>query len=137
MASQDEPKRHEYTASLRVWSTTLRLDELTDRLGPPSKGHDVGDLISSTRPDSGRRKHSMWMLESGVDRARPLDEHIEALVVAAEARTQALDAIRDKCSIDIFCGLFSGDDAQGGFTIDPKLSGRLAALSLPVGFDVY
>jgi hypothetical protein len=137
MASPDEQTGHEYTASLRVWSETLRLGELSDRLGPPTEGHDIGDLISSKRPDSGRRMQAMWMLDSGLDRTRPLDEHIEALVVAAEERAQALDAIRDECRIDIFCGLFSRNGAQGGFTVDPQLSARLAALSLPIGVDVY
>ena len=79
----------------------------------------------------------MSTLDRGLERTRPLDEHLEALVVAAEARTQALQAIRDKCRIDIFCGLFSADGAQGGFTLEPQLSARLAALSLAVGFDVY
>ena len=58
-------------------------------------------------------------------------------MAAAEARTAALEALRDKCRIDIFCGVFSRDGAQGGFTVEPQLSARLAALSLPVGFDVY
>jgi hypothetical protein len=137
MSSHDEPTRHEYTASLRVWSETLGLAELTDQLGEPSKGHDVGDPISSRRPDSGRRKHAMWMLESGLDRTRPLDEHIEALLEAVEAQSEAFEAIREKSRIDVFCGPFSGDGAQGGFTLEPQLSARLAALSLPVGFDVY
>ena len=119
---------NEYTASLRVISETLGLAELTNRLGEPSEGHDLGDPISSSRPDSGRRKHAIWMLESGLDRTRPLDEHIEALVEAVEAQPEAFEAIREKSRIDVFCGLFSGDGAQGGFTLEPQPSARLGGV---------
>jgi hypothetical protein len=79
----------------------------------------------------------MWLLESTLDRARPLDQHIEEIAAFVEAHQQAVDSLRDQCVIDIFCGLFSGDGAQGGFTIEPALSGRLADLRLPVGIDIY
>ena len=55
----------------------------------------------------------------------------------AETHRLALDSLRADCRIDIFCGLFSGDDAQGGFTIEPSLSQRLSDLQLAVAVDVY
>jgi hypothetical protein len=33
--------------------------------------------------------------------------------------------------------VFSGDDAQGGFELDPSLTSRLSDLQLPVEFDIY
>ena len=39
--------------------------------------------------------------------------------------------------MDIFCGIFSGTDAQGGFTIDTEQLRRLADLQLDVTFDLY
>jgi hypothetical protein len=79
----------------------------------------------------------MWSRESGLDRSSPLDEHIEELVAFAETNSETIDSLRTECDIDIFCGLFSGDDAQGGFTIEPTLSARLAELRLPVSIDIY
>ena len=79
----------------------------------------------------------MWSLESGLTRTTPLDAHIEALVTFLEAKQEAIVEIRNRCVIDIFCGLFSADGAQGGLTIEPTLSARLAALDLSVGVDVY
>jgi hypothetical protein len=79
----------------------------------------------------------MWRRESGLDRQTPLDKHIEVLVAFAEANREGIVTLRDRCLIDIFCGLFSGDGTQGGFAIEPELSARLAALSLPVVFDLY
>ena len=63
--------------------------------------------------------------------------HIAELVAFAEANREALETLRPECEIDIFCGVFSGDGAQGGFTFAPALSKRLSDLQLAVAFDVY
>jgi hypothetical protein len=42
-----------------------------------------------------------------------------------------------ECSVDVWCGILSGDDTQGGFKLDPGLFLRLADLGLAVWFDVY
>jgi hypothetical protein len=68
---------------------------------------------------------------------RPLDEHIDELVVFAEIHRDALDSLRADCSIDIFCGVFSGEGAQGGFALEPSLTRRLSDLQLAVEFDLY
>jgi hypothetical protein len=133
----DEAPRHEYTASLRVSSQTLRLAELTATLGQPTHGHDIGDPVSSRRPNAALHRHTMWLFESGLDRTTPVDKHIENLVAFVETHRQAVDSLRDQCMVDIFCGLFSGDGAQGGFTIEPGLSARLANLQLPLDLDIY
>ena len=49
---------------------------------------------------------------------------------------RAVASWRDDRRIDIFCTL-SGDDAQGGFTIEPSLSPSLADRQLAYGVDVY
>jgi hypothetical protein len=138
MASEaNEAPRHEYSATLRVSSETLRLTELTERLGEPSDGYDIGDPVSSRRLESGRRRQSMWLLDNGLDRTRPLDEQIAKLVAFVEGHRQTVDSLREQCTVDIFCGLFSGHGATGGFIISPGLSSRLANVQLPVDFDIY
>lgn len=127
--------RHRYTASLRVLSDELRLGTLIAALGEPTRGHDIGDPVSSR--SSAKRKHSTWTLDADLDRERPLDEHIEPLVTFAETHRAQLSEIRPRCDrIDIFCGVFA-NDAQGGWELSPDLMQRLADLSLPVGFDLY
>jgi hypothetical protein len=133
----DEQEGHEYTAALRVSTERLKLAELEARLGKPTEGHDVGDPVSRQRSDGPKRRHAQWSLQSSTERARPLDEHIEELVTFAERHRPALDSLRADCRIDIFCGVFSGDGAQGGFTIEPSLSQRLSDLQIAVGVDVY
>jgi hypothetical protein len=133
----DEQEGHEYTAALRVSSERLKLAELEARLGKPTGGHNVRDPVSRQRPDGPKRRHAQWSLQSSIERTRPLDEHMEELVTFAETHSAALDSLRADCRIDIFCGLFSGDHAQGGFTIEPALSQRLSDLQLAVAVDVY
>jgi hypothetical protein len=132
-----ESEHHEYTAALCVRSETLGLSELTDRLGAPSRGHDSGDAVSSRRPESGRRSEALWVIESSLDRKRPLDEHVEAMLAIIDSQLEVFAALRNACDIEIFCGLFAANDAQGGFSIEPELSARLAALSLPLVIDIY
>jgi hypothetical protein len=136
-AAVNEPERHEYTAALRVYSERLKFAQLEARLGKPSTGHDIGDPVSLQRPDGPKRRDAQWSLTSSIERGHPLDEHIDELVVFAEIHRDALDSLRADCSIDIFCGVFSGEDAQGGFALEPSLTRRLSDLQLTVEFDVY
>lgn len=129
----DKPEPHEYTAGLRVFSERLKFADLEARLGEPTRGHDIGDPVSPRLPDSPKRPHAYWTLESSIERTRPLDE----LVTFAEKNRDALDSLSPDCKMDISCGVFSGVDAQGGFSLEPSLSRRLSDLHLAVVFDIY
>lgn len=129
-------EQHEYKASLRVFSDSLPLADLVAALGDPTESYDVGDQVSPRNP-AGRRTNAYWSLTSRAQRTRPLDEHIAELVTFAEARNRELEALGDKVQIDVFCGVFAGDDAQGGFTLGADLMRRLNALHLDVSFDLY
>ncbi|WP_394615258.1 DUF4279 domain-containing protein [Lentzea sp. JNUCC 0626] len=129
-------ERHEYKASLRVFSKSLALAELVAVLGEPAWGYDIGDPVGRL-PDGPRRTMSYWSLGSSAERTSPLDEHIAELVAFVEAHRREFGAIRSNVEIDIFCGVFTADDAQGGFTLTTDLMRRLAELDLEVGFDLY
>jgi hypothetical protein len=104
-------------------------------LGSPTKSHDVGDPVGRL---GGVRKHASWALEASVGRTRPLDEHLEPLVVFAERHREELASLRAQgCRVDLFCGVFADPDAQGGWVFTPELSRRLAELELAVSFDLY
>jgi hypothetical protein len=128
---------HEYSARLRVTSETLLLPDLVARLGEPSHGFSIGDRVSRRLPESTRRRHTLWGLKSTAGRDRPLEEHIAELATFLEKHREALAAMPSDVEVDIFCGVFSGDDAQGGFELDEQLLRRLAALEVAVVFDVY
>ncbi|MET9626629.1 DUF4279 domain-containing protein [Lentzea sp. NPDC006480] len=132
-----EQEQHEYTASLRVFSERLTFADLVAVLGEPTEGYDIGDPVSQRRPDGPRRKWAHWRLGSTAPRTQPLDEHIAELVTFAEAHSRGFDALGDKVLTDVFCGVFTADDSQGGFTLEADLIRRLGALNLVVGFDLY
>ena len=128
---------HEYLATLCVNSESLRLAELKARLGEPTTGKDIGEPVTLRRPDAPLRKHTHWGLESTAKRSEPLHVHIVEILDFADAHRAELDGLRGECYICISCGVFSGEDAQGGFVLDPELNRRLADLALDVVFDVY
>lgn len=129
---------HEYSAALRVFSPTRRLADLTAALCEPTKSHDLGDPVSGRNLSAPRREHSHWALEpTGLRTARPLDDQLAELVAFAEAHRTTLEDLRAEGLVDVFCGIFSGEGAQGGFGLDPALMRRLAELDLRVTFDIY
>ncbi|MDX8055218.1 DUF4279 domain-containing protein [Lentzea sp. BCCO 10_0798] len=130
-------QQHEYKASLRVFSESLALPDLVAALGEPTRSYDIGDLVSPRRPDGPRRTSAYWSLGSQAQRTDPLDQHIAELVTFVDAHRREIDALRDKAQIDAFCGVFTGDDTQGGFTLTSGLMRRLGELNLDVGFDLY
>ncbi|MGI5504360.1 DUF4279 domain-containing protein [Lentzea sp. CA-135723] len=130
----DERERHEYKASLRVFSESSMLAELVAALGEPDHGYDIGDPVSRRRTDGPRRTMSHWSLSSRAERTSPLDEHVAELVAFVEGRRREFEALGG--DVDIFCGVFTADDAQGGFTFTTDLMRRLAELDLEVTFDL-
>jgi hypothetical protein len=135
MVGEEEP--HEYTATLGVFSETLSLAELTAALGTPSSGHDRGDPVSSRNAEGPKRKNARWSRESEGQRQRRLEDQIEDLVLFMEMHQDAFQALAPVVWRDIWCGVFSGEDAQGGFNLEPDLLRRLADLHLPMIFDLY
>ena len=133
----DEQEPHEYQASLIVIGEAISLADLIAVLGSPSDSYDRGDSVSLRNPDGPKRQRAYWSLESEGGRARPLEDQIDDLVTFAEQRQEAFAAFMPRVERRIFCGVFSGNDAQGGFTLEPALLRRLADLKLEVVFDLY
>ena len=133
----DRQDQHEYKASLRVFSESLALADLVAALGEPTGSYDIGDPVSVRLPDGSRRTRAYWSLSSSAQRTQPLDDHVAELVEFIEAHSRQFDALKDNAEIDIFCGVFTGDGTQGGFTLASDLIRKLAALNLDVSFDLY
>jgi hypothetical protein len=68
---------------------------------------------------------------------QPLEDQIEELVAFAEEHRTTFEALAPALERRILCGVFSGEDAQGGFILEPALLRRLADLDLPIMFDLY
>jgi hypothetical protein len=131
---------HEYSAAIRVTSRTLRLAEITARLGPPLLGgHDRDDPRVPGRPDRGAWAWTLWYHES--DRARDvnLDEHVAQLAVWAEQRREALGALRDAgAEVYLWCAIWTPERSTGRISsLPPELLRRVVELELPLVLDVY
>jgi hypothetical protein len=63
-------------------------------------------------------------------------DHIRYFLDLLEPKVHALEVLTANCKIDLFCGYSSGN-GQGGFVLDPHTLSRLAALKIPVVFDLY
>ena len=82
-------------------------------------------------------KDSAWHLTSPLGRDRNWAEHIQWLLDAIEPRIEAIDALRDDCSlIRLFCG-FASHNGQGGFTLDTGTLSRMSKLGLNLNLDLY
>jgi hypothetical protein len=140
----DSIEPNEFTATLRVMSTTLPLDEVTHRLGPPTVGHSVGEPKKSV---PGVWPHTVWLRKaSGDDTA--LEPLVEQLVTFAESRASVLAELRAAgCRADVTCSIFPGTmSAPGiesvvcvygcGVAFDAALLRRLAALDLDLEISV-
>ncbi len=135
--TQDEDAIPEYRASLRFWSETLSVEEISRRLGTPHYSHERGDLKTERYPEGARHSDSMWSHDSGVDARNRLDEHVEALLDFLEARREEAASIRDVCEADILCGVFHHDSINCSFILGPDLSRRLAEWELPLNVSCY
>jgi hypothetical protein len=131
----DSPS-HAYRASLRVWSTTLTLARLTAVLGEPANGYDRGERISLRMPPERRRPRTLWTHIPEGGTTADLSDLVERLVAFMERRRAAFALLAPDIERDIFCGVFSGT-TQGGWSFEPALIRRLAALDVPIVFDLY
>lgn len=142
----DSIEPNEFSATLRVISTTLPLDEITRRLGDTTRGHSVGDPRG--RKPGLKWEHTVWLREaSGEDTA--LEPLVEEIVTFAESHASDLAELAAAgCVADITCSIFPGTMSAParieaitcvfgcGVTFEASLLRRLAALDLPLGLSV-
>ena len=143
----DSIEPNEFTATLRVASPTLPLDDVTRRLGPPTRGHSVGDPMG--RRAAPRRWHNTVWLREGSGGNTALEPLSEELVSFAEGHAPALAELRAAgCRADVTCSIFPGTRSAPartesatcifgcGVLLDAELLRRLAALDLDLEISV-
>lgn len=124
------------SATLRIFSDALSPDEIIAHTGIlPDDMYRIGDRVNGRSNSNTVHKTNAVFFSSGLQKDKPLDEHLSALLTKIEDNCN-LDAVSALAIVDIFCG-FSSENGQGGITLAPKLLGRLAALKLEVIIDLY
>jgi hypothetical protein len=56
----------------------------------------------------------MWRLESDLDEAESLEQHILRLVEFIESKVTAFKVLIETCEVAIFCGYFPGRRCKSG-----------------------
>jgi len=92
-----------------------------------------GSAFSEHFPEA-RRRHSQWMLASGLPFDAPLADHADALLALLEPRFDALRALAGHCRLAIAVGRYyhTGDAL---FFLAESTVERFRALGLDPGFD--
>jgi len=121
--------------SLRIVSGTIDPVDIAKQLGlEPTKTHVKGSPRSARH--NATWPSSLWLLNSPLTDQSDMADHIRYFLDLLEPKVHALEALATNCKIDLFCG-FSSGNGQGGFVLDPHTLSRLAALKIPVVFDLY
>jgi hypothetical protein len=123
-------------ASLCIFSGTLSPEEISAFLAiEPSYFHRRGQSVGRSKP-SVLRKHTAWILESGLGDDQDLAEHLKQIVGILERKREAIESLRLSCEVEIRCG-FSSESEQGGAKLSKELLSRLAAVRIDLVLDLY
>lgn len=130
--SDDQPYFH-FSATLRIFGRIADFDEISAMLGlQPTHAHHRGDRKG---PRSPAYKHDMWAYEVPVAEERPLDVHIQTLWSQIKAHKAYLLRLKDRCSVDVFCG-YRSSSGTAGFEVSPKSLEIFVELDIPFGVSV-
>jgi hypothetical protein len=122
-----------YSASLRIFGDTLDPEEISANLGlQPTKLHLKGE-----KPDPRHRgfRHAMWSYTVPLDRACPLNEHIDALWKKLKPHKDYLIELRRSLNVDIFLTYSSNCD-NSGIVVPSESLAMFTELQIPFGLSI-
>jgi len=129
----------ESTASLRIWSDSLSLADISAALGtPPTRGRDKGAPRTGRAAGIGPYKETLWLLESSSPRRLPISvgEHVKPLVRFMEQKREALTTLLATCTMDWFCSYFQSA-GRGGFSLAGSVLRWFPFFDMGLTLDVY
>ena len=125
-----------YKACFRIFGDTLQPDAVGRALGlEPTSSGLKGETLGSSRLKK-PLSSSVWILQSPLDKRIPLEDHLNWLLDALEAKRDIVCRISKQYETDFFCG-FSSENGQGGCTFSAVLLERLSNLGVPLVLDLY
>lgn len=125
----------DFRATLRVFSKTYTLPEISKLLGEPVSGFSIGDAFSKGKR---KRDHTFWSFDSShIDSKSEFSAHLTEILNFCDSNKDGLLKLKDDdCTMNVFC-FFSSDNGQGGATLPAGIMHRLSGLNLDLIFDVY
>jgi hypothetical protein len=122
-------------ASLRIYGFDLDPADVSAVLGSsPSLSYRRGDPVSPRVSVS--RKNGMWLLESRVERASSLDEHIAELLGRVSADLNEWAKLTSRFSADVYCTIQVAAE-NSGLELTSDTLRTLVARGLTIQFDIY
>jgi Domain of unknown function (DUF4279) len=106
----------------------LDIEGISQALGlTPTHAHRRGELNMIGRPFP----HDMWMLNSGLSDAEPLDAHLKWLIETLGPHYDLIRSLKSNAEISIYCGLNCEND-QCGFSLTTDALTIFTELGIPM-----
>ena len=106
---------------------------ITERLGwEPSNAWSVGDK----KPRGGVQQWMFWTLNSGHDDTKPLDTHIESLLLTLEMKAETIRQLSMDYELTIQCVGYYPASGHGA-NLNREVIRRAAQLGLAFDLDFY
>ena len=116
-------------ASLRVMGVGLDLEAISIELGlKPTYVHLEQPNDGSKRTRIG----DIWLLDSPLDKRKPLDVHLRWLVTKLMSHREYLKSLGSSAKIDVFLS-YTMEGDQGGFSLSSKSLAFFSGLN--IGFE--
>lgn len=129
----DEPSYVAFSATLRIHGDDLPFEEISRQLGvQPTHLHRKG---GRRRPRSPAYGDDAWHFQPALPETETLDRHIEALWHVVRPHVDYLKALKQRYSVDVFCGYRSNCD-HAGFSLSHECLELFTALEVPFGVSV-
>ncbi|WP_428240756.1 DUF4279 domain-containing protein [Gynuella sp.] len=124
--------------SLRIIGDELVPDEVSALLGcDPTTKKVKGQPFAWTKQSKPRiAKSGMWRLKATDRSPGNLDEQIAELLALVTRNIDVWTSLREKYSIDLFCGLFM-ESAMEGISISSESLLALGRRGIEIDFDMY
>jgi hypothetical protein len=132
---EEEPEYwFKYSATLRIFGEIGDLDAITAELGvTPTHIHRRGERRRPSSPTP--YHHDMWSYIATVPEDRPLQVHLEALWRVVRPHVAYLKALKERLTVDVFCG-YRSNCSTAGFEVDHRALVIFTELEVPFGVSV-
>jgi hypothetical protein len=134
--AEEEPEYwFKYSATLRIFGDIGDLGAITAKLGVrPTHTHRRGEKRLPTSIDL--YQHDMWSYAAPVPEDRPLDVHLEALWRVVRPQVAYLKGLKERLTLDVFCG-YRSNCGTAGFEVDHRALVIFSELEVPFGVSVF
>ena len=125
-------------AALRITGDDLVPADVTMALGcEPTRSWAKGDTVTSPqRPRPRTARSGMWTLEADDTSPGDVDAQVIAILDRLTADERVWGGLRDRYSVNLFCGWFM-DRVNEGVSISPEVLSALGMRGILLDADLY